>query len=211
MQISSPANDNPLDLEQLLEIIKRDPLSEISEQEKELLWRMRLAHMPLDIYWQYLNNIVSCLHINDVCFRHKCLTIPDSLPKLLVAVKWNSREEVAQVYLKHELIINTDAKIILLVILLLLLVILLVINVQIIVNVQLYYYGALKCMLLLQLYMLLKKWPVISPDCALELLYCTYTDLTVRSFAVKCLEERLTDDQLSQFLLQLVQVIGICL
>ena len=45
LQVSSPVNDNPLDLEQLLEIIKRDPLSEISEQEKELLWRMRYAGM----------------------------------------------------------------------------------------------------------------------------------------------------------------------
>ena len=55
--------------------------------------------------------------------------------------------------------------------------------------------------------MLLKNWPVISPETALELLYCTYTDLTVRKFAVQCLEKKLTDDKLSQFLLQIVQVI----
>ena len=54
--------------------------------------------------------------------------------------------------------------------------------------------------------MLLKSWPVISPEAALELLYCTYTDLTVRKFAVECLEKKLTDDKLGQFLLQLVQV-----
>lgn len=53
----------------LKEIIERDPLSEISEQEKELLWKL----------------------------RKKCLIIPDSLPKLLEAVKWNSRDEVSQV------------------------------------------------------------------------------------------------------------------
>ena len=46
----------------------------------------------------------------------------------------------------------------------------------------------------------------MSIEAALELLYCTYTDLTVRQFAVKCLEEKLTDDKLSTFLLQLVQV-----
>ena len=59
---------------------------------------------------------------------------------------------------------------------------------------------------MLQLYMLLKQWPVISLEAALELLYCTYTDITVRRFAVNCLEKILTDDQLSQYLLQLVQV-----
>ena len=30
-----------MDIELLEEIVKRDPLSEISEQEKELLWRLR--------------------------------------------------------------------------------------------------------------------------------------------------------------------------
>ncbi len=60
--------------------------------------------------------------------------------------------------------------------------------------------------LVLQLYLLLQNWPVISPEAALELLYCTYTDLTVRRFAVQCLEKKLTDDKLSQFLLQVVQV-----
>ena len=57
------------DLPALLEIVERDPLSEISEQEKELLWAM----------------------------RHQCLSIPDSLPKLLSAVRWSSRDQVAQV------------------------------------------------------------------------------------------------------------------
>ena len=53
----------------MLEICARDVLAEVSEQEKELLWRLRKT----------------------------CLTVPDSLPKLLMAVKWNSREDVAQV------------------------------------------------------------------------------------------------------------------
>lgn len=111
--------------ELVLEIVRRDPLSEISEQEKELLWKL----------------------------RHYCKQVPDSLPKLLQAMKWNSREEVSQLYL------------------------------------------------------MLKSWPVISPEAALELLYCTYTDLTVRQFAVKCLKEKLSFDHLHQFLLQLVQVL----
>lgn len=31
--------------------------------------------------------------------RHYCVTIPEILPKLLLSVKWNSRDEVAQVRL----------------------------------------------------------------------------------------------------------------
>ncbi|KAI0224779.1 Phosphatidylinositol 4,5-bisphosphate 3-kinase catalytic subunit alpha [Lamellibrachia satsuma] len=111
--------------QELIEIIRRDALADLSVQDKELLWKL----------------------------RRQCLRIPDSLPKLLAAVKWNSRDVVAQ------------------------------------------------------LYMLLKQWPVISLEAALELLYCTCTDITVRRFAVNCLEKILTDDQLSQYLLQLVQVL----
>jgi phosphatidylinositol-4,5-bisphosphate 3-kinase len=110
---------------QVAEIVQRDPLSEVSEQEKELLWRL----------------------------RYYCMTVPESLPKLLQAVKWSSRDDVAQLYL------------------------------------------------------MLKSWPTLPPELALELLYCTFTDLTVRQFAVSCLEARLTDDRLSFFLLQLVQVL----
>lgn len=31
--------------------------------------------------------------------RHYCMNIPEILPKILLAVKWNSRDEVAQVIL----------------------------------------------------------------------------------------------------------------
>ncbi len=122
-QSDDPVSQN--DLLQLNEILKRDPLSELSEQEKDLLWRLR-------------NNL---------------LTIPDSLPKLLDAVKWNSHDEVPQ------------------------------------------------------LYCLLKKWPKIKVETALELLDCKYADMTVRAYAVKWLDEGLTDDHLLQYLLQLVQVL----
>lgn len=66
---SSSQNINQQDIDALKDIIVRDPLSEISEQEKELLWRL----------------------------RHHCQTQPDSLPKLLEATKWNSRDDVSQV------------------------------------------------------------------------------------------------------------------
>lgn len=115
----------PNDINQLNEILRRDPLSELSEQEKDLLWRL----------------------------RRTLVTIPESLPKLLDAVKWNSRDEVSQ------------------------------------------------------LYCLLRHWPQIKAETALELLDCKYADLTVRSYAVKWLDQGLSDDHLLQYLLQLVQVL----
>uniref|UniRef100_A0A673IF36 phosphatidylinositol-4,5-bisphosphate 3-kinase n=1 Tax=Sinocyclocheilus rhinocerous TaxID=307959 RepID=A0A673IF36_9TELE len=54
------------DAEQLRTLCSRDPLYELSEQEKDFLWR----------------------------HRHYCVNIPESLPKLLLSVKWNSRDEV---------------------------------------------------------------------------------------------------------------------
>ncbi|KAJ8319750.1 hypothetical protein KUTeg_001337, partial [Tegillarca granosa] len=91
--------------EEILKIIARDPLSEFSEQDKLLLWKRR-----------------------DFCMRH-----PHSLPKLLQAVKWNDRENVALLYL------------------------------------------------------LLKCWPLVEPEVALELLDCSFPDSKVRSFAVEFL------------------------
>ncbi|XP_038271511.1 phosphatidylinositol 4,5-bisphosphate 3-kinase catalytic subunit alpha isoform isoform X4 [Chelonia mydas] len=122
------ARDNELresDKEQLRAICTRDPLSEITEQEKDFLW----SH------------------------RHYCVNTPEILPKLLLSVKWNSRDEVAQMY----------------------------------------------C--------LVKDWPPIKPEQAMELLDCNYPDPMVRAFAVRCLEKYLTDDKLSQYLIQLVQVL----
>ncbi|XP_043954073.1 phosphatidylinositol 4,5-bisphosphate 3-kinase catalytic subunit alpha isoform-like isoform X2 [Gambusia affinis] len=112
------------DAEQLRSLCSRDPLYELSEQEKDFLWR----------------------------HRHYCLNIPESLPKLLLSVKWNSRDEVSQMY----------------------------------------------C--------LLKEWPLMEPESALELLDCNFPDPIVREFALRCLVQGLTDDKLSQYLLQLVQV-----
>uniref|UniRef100_A0A8C4DE60 Phosphatidylinositol 4,5-bisphosphate 3-kinase catalytic subunit alpha isoform n=1 Tax=Dicentrarchus labrax TaxID=13489 RepID=A0A8C4DE60_DICLA len=122
------ARDNPLtdtDNEQLRQVCNRDPLSEITEQEKDFVWRHRQA----------------------------CVNMPEILPKILLAVKWNSRDEIAQMY----------------------------------------------C--------LLKDWPAIKPEQAMELLDCNFPDPMIREFAVKCLEKYLTDDKLSQYLIQLVQVL----
>ncbi|XP_015248798.1 PREDICTED: phosphatidylinositol 4,5-bisphosphate 3-kinase catalytic subunit alpha isoform [Cyprinodon variegatus] len=127
-QSSRTARDHALtesDSEQMRQLSNRDPLSEITEQEKDFLWRHR----------QY------------------CIHIPAILPKILLAVKWNSRDEVAQMY----------------------------------------------C--------LLEELPYIPPEQAMELLDCNYPDPRVRHFAVRCLEKYLTDDKLSQYLIQLVQVL----
>ena len=57
-----------------------------------------------------------------------------------------------------------------------------------------------------QMYCLLKEWPLMEPESALELLDCNFPDPMVREFALRCLVQGLTDDKLSQYLLQLVQV-----
>lgn len=61
------------------------------------------------------------------------------------------------------------------------------------------------------MYCLLKDWPAIKPEQAMELLDCNFPDPMIREFAVKCLEKYLTDDKLSQYLIQLVQVCCILL
>ncbi|GFS05073.1 phosphatidylinositol-4,5-bisphosphate 3-kinase catalytic subunit alpha isoform [Elysia marginata] len=61
------------ELAMLEEITEKDPLSDISEQDKLLLWKL----------------------------REQCFSRPKALPKLISAVKWNDRENVAQA-IKYE-------------------------------------------------------------------------------------------------------------
>lgn len=53
---------------------------------------------------------------------------------------------------------------------------------------------------------MLDQWPVIEPRKALELLDYAYADCHVRTYAIKCLKS-LSDDDLSLYLLQLVQAL----
>lgn len=53
---------------------------------------------------------------------------------------------------------------------------------------------------------LLVQWPLLAVEKALELLDYAYADKHVRSFAVRCLES-VPDENLSLYLLQLVQAI----
>ena len=79
--------------------------------------------------------------------------MPNILPRLLDAVKWQVRDEVAQ------------------------------------------------------LYILLEGWGEVSTQTSLELLDCKYADLRVRAAAVGWLDRTLSDEELGQYLLQLVQTL----
>ncbi|GLD74868.1 phosphatidylinositol 4,5-bisphosphate 3-kinase catalytic subunit beta isoform [Lates japonicus] len=110
---------------ELKEIMERDPLSQLCENEKDLIWTL----------------------------RYDCReNFPQSLPKLLLSVKWSKHEDMAQ------------------------------------------------------LQALLQIWPKLSPRDALELLDFNYPDQYVREYAVRCLRD-MSDEELSQYLLQLVQVL----
>uniref|UniRef100_A0A673ICN1 phosphatidylinositol-4,5-bisphosphate 3-kinase n=1 Tax=Sinocyclocheilus rhinocerous TaxID=307959 RepID=A0A673ICN1_9TELE len=120
-----PAFDKCMHRKQLKEIMERDPLSQLCENEKDLIWTL----------------------------RYDCReNFPQSLPKLLLSVKWSKHEDMAQ------------------------------------------------------LQALLQIWPKLSPRDALELLDFNYPDQYVREFAVYCLQD-MSDDELLQYLLQLVQVL----
>ena len=79
--------------------------------------------------------------------------MPNILPRLLDAVKWQVRDEVAQ------------------------------------------------------LYILLEGWGEVSTQTSLELLDCKYADQRVRAAAVGWLDRTLSDEELGQYLLQLVQTL----
>uniref|UniRef100_A0A672U483 phosphatidylinositol-4,5-bisphosphate 3-kinase n=1 Tax=Strigops habroptila TaxID=2489341 RepID=A0A672U483_STRHB len=117
----------------LKEIMERDPLSQLCENEMDLIWTL----------------------------RYDCReNFPQSLPKLLLSLKWNKLEDVAQ------------------------------------------------------LQALLQIWPKLLPREALELLDFNYPDQYVREYAVEYLKNKgkkyyngQIDEELSQYLLQLVQVL----
>lgn len=132
-QTSDTSQDDCLDVQYALEndnellnsILSKDALAELTEQDKSVLWRR----------------------------RGDCLTRPNSLPKLLQAVKWNCKDDVIEIY------------------------------------------------------NLLYQWPEIKPIVAMELLHSVHTDIEVRNFAVKCLDAKMKDEEVQQYLLQLVQTL----
>ena len=60
-----------------------------------------------------------------------------------------------------------------------------------------------------QLYHLLASWGQVSTQTSLELLDCKYADLRVRARAVMWLDNTLSDEELGQYLLQLVQTLKV--
>ena len=126
-RLDSKQEATSTELALLRDIEKRDPLSEISEQKKELLWKYRLV----------------------------CRDMPNILPRLLDAVKWQVRDEVSQ------------------------------------------------------LYHLLASWGQVSTQTSLELLDCKYADLRVRARTVMWLDNTHSDEELGQYLLQLVQTLKV--
>ncbi|XP_023381682.1 phosphatidylinositol 4,5-bisphosphate 3-kinase catalytic subunit beta isoform isoform X3 [Pteropus vampyrus] len=150
-------------LVELKEILDRDPLSQLCENEMDLIWTLRQD-----------------------CREN----FPQSLPKLLLSIKWNKLEDVAQTLRKWSPLtplsimrtagslgpwgrqgggpINEKK------------------------------WGKLQA--------LLQIWPKLPPREALELLDFNYPDQYVREYAVECLQQ-MSDEELSQYLLQLVQVL----
>lgn len=58
----------------------------------------------------------------------------------------------------------------------------------------------------IDMYNLLFRWPDVKPMVAIELLHASsYADIEVRSFAVKCLDKHMRDEEVQLCLLQLVQ------
>lgn len=56
-------------------------------------------------------------------------------------------------------------------------------------------------------YRLLKSWPVLDALSAMELLSPMHADGAVREYAVRCIDEGMSNAELAQFLLQLLQVL----
>lgn len=107
------------------DLIATAPFTPLTVQQKTLLWNMRFY----------------------------CKRIPESLPKLLDAIDWKSRNQLSQ------------------------------------------------------LYVLLDEWGKVSLETALRLLDFKYEDSYVRQHAVKWLDDCLSEEMLSCYLLQFVQVL----
>jgi hypothetical protein len=96
------------DSEQLRQVRNRDPLFEITEQEQDFLWkhiscqkqychhhRTRISshHHTLPGQNHLVRPWLACL----LSLTHQAIVYNYTFPKILLAVKWNSRDEVAQV------------------------------------------------------------------------------------------------------------------
>ena len=103
------------DLEQLRKVVDQDPLAQLDEQDKELIWKMRYGEMERCKGEGGLQSITSIhllllfllssssSHSSHPFFplpphRNVCLkSCPHSLPKMLQSISWNNPSDVAQV------------------------------------------------------------------------------------------------------------------
>lgn len=69
LTVLQKTNNSSADMSKIRELIERDPMKRLSDQEKQFLWSRRKL----------------------------CLTLADSLPRLLESVTWASRDHVSQV------------------------------------------------------------------------------------------------------------------
>ena len=112
--------------QELKRIADRDPLYEITVQEKDLIWKLR---------------------------EHCRTKLPNLLPRVVDCVDYSDPKQVKE------------------------------------------------------LHSILRRWPILPVERALELLDYAYPDQVVRRFAVSCLRENATDNDVLLYLLQLVQAL----
>lgn len=72
-------------------LAKRDPLYELTEQEKELLWKNRYGSTSVSYISRFPNGTMA------LSYRYFGAHAPECLPKLISAVRWQNRDEVAEV------------------------------------------------------------------------------------------------------------------
>lgn len=105
------------DLEQLRKVVDQDPLAQLDEQDKELIWKMRYGEvqrrggaleysihasrpsLPF-LFLLFLSPSPPPLPLPPPPPPHRnvCLkSFPHSLPKLLQSISWNNPNDVAQV------------------------------------------------------------------------------------------------------------------
>jgi len=109
-------------------------------------------------------------------YRRHCLRRPEALPKVLLAANWNNLEDVVEIR-KYPYLF------------------------------PFHFISVLKFFFFLNFLIkrLLKAWSDLRPEVALELLDANFAEEHVRAYAVSRLE-MLTDDQVIDYLVQLVQV-----
>ena len=70
-------------------IAEMDPLAELEDQDRELIWKARFQRRGARLFFLY------SLFLSPRSF---CLQIPHSLPKLAASAKWSNPDQVAEMH-----------------------------------------------------------------------------------------------------------------